>query len=114
MTKKVRFYQIELLDGHGCERRIIAAQSKASAKNIVDAGISHHQKVQAIKPIGWHQVNAQPDDENNDVAFVATIGGNDVKFTRQHASHGHLMNSLPNEANDVRNYMNRDLEDGPR
>ena len=37
MASKARFYRFDLCDGHGCESRIVAAQSKADAQNVVEA-----------------------------------------------------------------------------
>jgi hypothetical protein len=105
MASKARFYRFDLCDGHGCEPRIIAAQSKADAENVVEASISPLQKAQSLKHLGWCAVRPQLDQDACDVAFVATVEGKSVVITREHSSHEHLMKLFPAEAKEVTKFL---------
>lgn len=112
MASKARFYRFDLCDGHGCEQRIIAAQSRANARGVIDASISPHQKAQGLKYVGWCPVRAQPDEEDRDVAFVASVEGKSMVITREHSSHEHLMTLFPEEASDVRKFLDGESDEG--
>lgn len=82
MADKARFYRFDLCDGHGCETRIITAQSKADAENVIAASGSPFQKAQNVKYLGWCNVRPQPDDMEDGVAFVANVEDNNVTINR--------------------------------
>jgi hypothetical protein len=111
MARKTRIYEFELCDGHGCERRLIAGNSKAEVKNAVQPTITRHQKVQNFKHLGWHSISVQPDQEECDVSFEATIKGKRVEFTQDHLSHAHLTKQFAQDTKNVRDFLEEKARD---
>jgi hypothetical protein len=102
MAPKSRMYRFDLCDGHGCETRLVAAQSRDDAQNLIDATKSPYQKAQNFEHLGWCPVQARPDEDERGVAFDVSVKGKNVEFTQTHESYAHLTKLAAKDVKKVR------------
>ncbi|QNA89315.1 hypothetical protein G4G28_14085 [Massilia sp. Dwa41.01b] len=108
MPSKSRMYEFSLRDGHGAPTRVIAAQSKLDAQNIINATKSPLQKIENITYAGWCPVVAKPDEDASAVVFEVGVKGKSYEISRRHESYSHLLKVAAKEVQTVIKYLEED------
>ncbi|ALZ75398.1 hypothetical protein [Rheinheimera sp. F8] len=67
MAKKARFYEVTTKNGYGEQKKIVSAPKKSLIASVFE---TPDVQVSNIEYLGFKEVIARPNAENNDVSFV--------------------------------------------
>jgi hypothetical protein len=106
--KLVRTYEATIADGNGTTKEMVAAESRAAAKVVVESSLTKHQALKHIEHKGFRALRAQPDDDDTGVVFVSADdhpnGKPPLKFDVNDRSQQFLQTTLPEQMKGVNEY----------
>lgn len=114
--KQVRTFEVTIADGNGNTKEMVAAESGAAARVVVEGSLTKHQALKEIKHKGFRAFRAQPDDDETGVVFVSaddhSNGKPPLRFDVNDRSQRYLQTALPKQMRGIEEYYRQKDWDG--